>query len=74
MGCDVASPEFTTIDGWCALTGMGRTATYEAIQRGDLTARKVGRRALVDVPEGLKWIRSRPLVCANVRQRAGTEV
>lgn len=68
------TPEFTTIDGWCALTGMRRTATYEAIQRGDLIARKVGRRALVDVPAGLAWLHSCPLVSAVVRRCAETEV
>jgi hypothetical protein len=39
---------------------MGRTATYEAIGRGDLRAIKAGRRTLIDVDHGLAWLQSLP--------------
>lgn len=54
-------PAFTTIDGWCQLSGMGRTATYEAMQRGELPAHRVSKRkCLIDVERALEWLRSRP--------------
>ena len=57
-------PEFATIDRWCEIAGMGRTATYQALAAGHLRGRKVGRRVLIDVPHGLAWVRSLP--AANV--------
>jgi len=56
------SPKFTTILGWCGLSGMSRTGTYYALGRGDLKAIKVGGRTLVDVERGLDWLRSQPPV------------
>ena len=53
-------PEYTTISRWCALSGMGRSTTYEALGRGDLRARKLGTRTLIDVQHGLAWLDSLP--------------
>jgi hypothetical protein len=52
--------EFTTIDEWCRITGMGRTATYQALARRDIRGKKRGRRNLIDVKHGLAWLRSLP--------------
>lgn len=49
-----------TINDWCKLSGMGRSATYEALGRGDLRAVKLGSRVLIDVPHGLAWLDSLP--------------
>jgi len=69
------SPAFTTISGWCALSGMGRTATFEAVRRGDLPARKpTPRKTLIDVAAGLEWLRSCPPACASVRNSPNTTV
>jgi hypothetical protein len=38
---------------------MGRTATYDAINRGDLLTIKIGRRRLIDVEHGLCWMQSK---------------
>jgi hypothetical protein len=57
-------PEFAPIDRWCEISGMGRTATYQALAADHLRARKVGARVLIDVPHGLRWLRSLP--AANV--------
>jgi hypothetical protein len=43
---------FYTIAGWCAYSQMSRTATYNAIGRGDLKAVKRGNRTLVDAEIG----------------------
>ena len=62
-------PAFAPIPRWCDLSGMGRSATYEALGRGDLLAVKVGKRTLIDVRHGLSWIPSRPAPRINVGRR-----
>ncbi len=57
---DGVTPKFGTLDMWMALTGMRRRSTYEALGRGDLKARKVGGRLLIDIEKGLAWIDSQP--------------
>ena len=54
------TPKFAPVPQWCALSGMGRSSTYNALGRGDLKAIKVGSRTLVDVEAGLAWLRSMP--------------
>jgi hypothetical protein len=54
------TPRFGTIDCWCAISGMGRRATYDALGRGDLRAVKVGTRTLINIEKGLAWLESRP--------------
>lgn len=58
-------PVRATIADWCALSGMGRSATYEALGRGDLRAVKLGTRTLIDVAHGLAWLNGLP--AATVR-------
>jgi hypothetical protein len=58
-------PEFAPMDRWCLIAGIGKTTTYQALAAGHLRAKKVGRRLLIDVPHGLRWIRSLP--AHNVR-------
>ena len=53
-------PAFSTINGWCSISGMGRTAVYKAMSRSDLKAIKVGNRTLIDVEAGLAWLRGLP--------------
>ena len=55
------APKFAPLPQWCALSGMSRTATYNALGRGDLKAVKVGTRTLVDVDAGLAWLHSQPV-------------
>lgn len=62
-------PVYASIPRWCDITDMGRTATYEALGRGDLRAVKIGRRTLIDVQHGLVWIRSRPAPQINLGRR-----
>lgn len=53
-------PNFCTITRWCALSGMGRTSTYDALRSGQLVGRKLGKRVLIDAEAGLAWLRSLP--------------
>jgi hypothetical protein len=57
---NVHTPKFAPLPQWCALSGMSRTATYNALGRGDLKAIKIGTRTLLDVDAGLAWLRSLP--------------
>jgi excisionase family DNA binding protein len=41
------TPIAVTIPDAVKATGMSRTSIYEALKRGDLTARKAGRRTLI---------------------------
>jgi excisionase family DNA binding protein len=41
-------------------SGMSRTSIYEALKRGDLTARKAGRRTLISFAELEAYLASLP--------------
>jgi excisionase family DNA binding protein len=45
-----------TVEETASLLGLGRSAAYEAIRRGDLPARRIGRRLYVPVPALLVWL------------------
>lgn len=38
------------------LLGLGRSAAYEAVRRGDIPSRRVGRRIVVPAPALLRWL------------------
>jgi excisionase family DNA binding protein len=38
------------------LLGIGRSAAYEAVRRGEIPARRLGRRLLIPVPALLEWL------------------
>jgi hypothetical protein len=60
-------PKYATIPDWGKLTGMSRTAIYEALGRNDLRAIKAGnQRTLIDVDHGLAWLDSQPAIKINV--------
>lgn len=42
------------------VAGVGRTLLYEAIGRGELRARKIGRRTVILREDLENWLRSRP--------------
>lgn len=52
--------KYATVLEWVRISGMARTATYEGIARGNLRAKKLGRKTLIDVEHGLTWIDSLP--------------
>ena len=57
-------PKYAPLPHWCAISGMTRTGTYNALAQGNLRAIKQpgGRRTLIDVPHGLAWLRAQPPV------------
>ena len=56
----ITTPKYATIPDWQRISGMRRTATYEALGRGDLRSIKLGTRVLIDVETGLAWLASLP--------------
>ena len=61
------TPAFATIPDWCRISGMGRTATYQALSRRDLQARKLGKAVLVDVRAGLAWMDTLPMASIHLK-------
>jgi hypothetical protein len=55
-----ALPRYASINVWCELSGLGRTSTYAAIRRGELRAKKFGKKTLIDLQQGLEWLASLP--------------
>lgn len=54
-------PTLVTIRDWCARTGMSRSETFEAMNRGDIPAFQPSpRKVLISLDEGLAWIKSKP--------------
>jgi excisionase family DNA binding protein len=59
---EMTSPIAFTIAEACAIARAGRTALYEAIRSGALTARKRGRKTLI-LPDDLRrWVEGHPTI------------
>lgn len=54
------APLTVTIPDAVKATGMSRTSIYEALKRGDLTARKAGRRTLITFADLQAYLASLP--------------
>jgi len=55
------------IAAFAAQHGVSRSTVYRLLASGDLKARKLGRRTLVDVQHSQTWLQSLP--AANIRQK-----
>lgn len=53
-------PAYATVPEWCRLSGVGRSRTYELLGAGQLRAKKLGNRTLIDVMHGLAWLDNLP--------------
>jgi len=54
--------EAYSIKAVCKATGLGRTFIFEAIRRGELSARKCGRRTLILRDDLQAWLKSLPTI------------
>jgi excisionase family DNA binding protein len=45
-----------TVEEAAGILGMGRSAAYEAIRRGEIPSRRLGRRIVIPVPLLLEWL------------------
>ncbi|MCA3632094.1 MAG: helix-turn-helix domain-containing protein [Methylobacterium sp.] len=59
-------PITVTIPEAVKVTGISRTSIYEALKRGDLTAKKAGRRTLISYPDLQAFLASLPAYRAGV--------
>src|SRR5690242_4619844 len=53
-------PKYGPLQTWLALSGLGRSKTYELLGNGTLRAVKVGKRLLIDVEHGLATLDALP--------------
>lgn len=53
---DIQDKATITVEQTARLLGLGRSAAYEAIRRGQLPSRRLGRRLIVPVPALLEWL------------------
>ena len=60
------TPIAVTIPDAVKLSGCSRTALYEALKRGDLSARKAGRRTLISFADLQAYLASLPAYQAGV--------
>jgi excisionase family DNA binding protein len=51
-----------SIKRFADLTDLGRSTIYEAIKNGNLVARKNGKRTLITASDGMRWLKSLPVV------------
>jgi excisionase family DNA binding protein len=54
-----------TIPEACQAARLGRTYIYEAIRRGELRARKAGRRTIILADELREWLEQLPAADSN---------
>lgn len=55
-----AEPGALSIDEFCVRFGVCRVTTYHELKTGRLSARKLGRRTLIDVASARAWFASLP--------------
>lgn len=60
------APLAHTIETACGITTFGRTALYNAIKRGDLKAKKVGRRTIILDADLRAWLSAAPAMHGEV--------
>jgi len=53
---DVTERATITVDEAAQILGIGRSAAYEAVARGQLPIRRIGRRIFVPVPALMAWL------------------
>lgn len=56
----MGDPIAVTIPDAVRMSGMSRTSIYEALKRGDITARKAGRRTLISFADLQAYLASLP--------------
>lgn len=58
----MATPLAYTIKEACSVSRTGKTTLYAAIRRGDLLARKLGKKTLILEDDLRRWIEHLPTV------------
>jgi len=55
-----SAPEALTLDEFCKRVKMGRTKAYEEVRAGRLVVRKNGKKSIVTVGDGQRYLESLP--------------
>jgi hypothetical protein len=55
------TPIAYTIPDFCRSFGIGRTTAYRLIETGQIIARKIGRRTVIDAASAARWYASLPV-------------
>jgi excisionase family DNA binding protein len=53
-------PAYTSVETASTLLGLSRRTIYQMLGRGELRARKAGKRTLVDIPHALRYLENLP--------------
>ena len=61
----INSPLVFTVDEACTIGCCGRTALYQAVNSGELIARKRGRKTLITDHDLKQWIECLPTIVAK---------
>jgi hypothetical protein len=56
----LGAPRYCSIADWVRFSGVSRSVTYELLGAGKIKAVKLGVKTLIDVPSGLKYLKSLP--------------
>ena len=51
-----------SVRDFCQWAGIGRTAFYEELKTGRLTAKKFGKRTLIPIAEAHRWLEGLPVL------------
>ncbi len=54
-----------SIDEFCERFTVGRTLVYKELASGRLRANKAGRRTIIPLSEGERWLKALPAYCAS---------
>ena len=60
----MSNPIAYTIKEACVVSRTGKTTLYGAIRRGELVARKLGKKTLILEPDLRRWIEHLPTLAA----------
>lgn len=63
---------YANMPDWCALTGMRPSRTYDELSRGNLRAKKISKRLLIDAQPGLALLRTLPEPDVNLARAPRT--
>lgn len=53
---DLSDRTVITVEDFARLVGISRSSAYEAVKRGEVPVRRVGRRLFVPVPALKRWL------------------
>ncbi len=58
----LSEPLALSVDYLAKATGLHRSTVYQAVARGDIPARRFGKRVLILAPDAAAWLAALPFV------------